>query len=144
MANSITLEIITPSKLFYKNEVKLVIARTLEGDEGFMSKHTWATKLLDIGELWIQEVGAKEFRVAAVSEGFIDVQDKIVIFTDAAEWSEDIDVERAISEKTKAEDWLTEHGKDDPLNVHTAKIMINKSLVRMNVSEGGQRKRRVP
>ena len=44
MARSMTLEVITPSKLFYKGEVQLVIVRTLTGDEGFMPRHTWAVK----------------------------------------------------------------------------------------------------
>ena len=99
MANSVKLEVITPSKLFYSGEVELVIVTTLTGDEGFMANHSWATKLLDVGELWIQEKGKTydEFKVAAVSGGFIDVKESIVIFTDAAEWSEDIDMERVLS-----------------------------------------------
>ena len=87
MANSVRLEVITPSKLFYRGEVELVIVTTLDGDEGFMAGHVWACKLLDVGELWIQEKGAgkNEFRVAAVAGGFIDVKDSIVIYTDAVE-----------------------------------------------------------
>ena len=67
--NSVKLEIVTPSKLFYRGEVDLVIVTTLEGDEGFMAGHCWGCKLLDIGELWIQEKGAEknEWRVAAVA-----------------------------------------------------------------------------
>ena len=49
MANSVRLEVITPSKLFYRGEVELVIVTTLDGDEGFMAGHVWACKLLDIG-----------------------------------------------------------------------------------------------
>ena len=108
MANSVKLEVITPSKLFYSGEVELVIVTTLTGDEGFMANHSWATKLLDVGELWIQEKGKTydEFKVAAVSGGFIDVKESIVIFTDAAEWSEDIDMERVLSKKATVEDWI--------------------------------------
>jgi F-type H+-transporting ATPase subunit epsilon len=71
MANSVKLEIMTPSKLFYRGDVELLIVRTLEGDEGFMAGHTWACKLLDIGELYIQEAGAEkeQYKVAAVSGG---------------------------------------------------------------------------
>ena len=142
MANSVKLEIITPSKLFYRGFVELVIATTLEGDEGFMYGHSWACKLLDIGELWIQEEGASidDMRVAAISGGFIDVKDSIVIYTDAVEWSEDIDMERVLSEKAKAEDWLTAHKEDgDPNDVIKAKIAISKAITRSHVAEGGHR-----
>ena len=145
MANSVKLEIITPSKMFYRGDVELVIVRTLEGDEGFMYNHSWACKLLDIGELWIQEAGAgqDEFRVAAAAGGFIDVKDSIIIYTDAAEWSEDIDMERVLSEKARAEDWLVHHEKDaDPNDVIKAKIAISKAITRSHVAEGGRRRKR--
>ena len=119
------LEVITPSKLFYKGEVELVIARTQSGDEGYMAGHTWAVKLLDAGELWFQEAGAKDFKIAALAGGFVDVKDDIVIFADAAEWPEDIDLARAQHEKEIAEDWLR-HPSDDDSEIARAKIAIAK------------------
>jgi len=135
------LEVITPSKLFYKGDVELVIARTLSGDEGFMAGHTWAVKLLDAGELWFQEEGSKDFRIAALAGGFIDVKEDIIIFTDAAEWPEDIDLERAQHEKEFAENWL-KNPSDDDAEIAKAKIAIAKSLTRMHVKAGGFRRKR--
>ena len=140
--NSVKLEIITPSKLFYRGEVDLVIVTTLEGDEGFMAGHCWGCKLLDIGELWIQEKGAgkDDWRVAAVAGGFIEIKDSIIIYTDAVEWSEDIDMERVLSQKAMAEDWLTKNEETgDPNDVMRAKIAIAKALTRSNVASGGVR-----
>lgn len=144
MSKQVKLEIITPSKLFYRGKINLVIARTLNGDEGFMANHAWTCSLLDIGELWIQEEGKKnnEFKIAAISGGFIDVKDSIVIYTDAAEWSEDIDMERVLSDKAKVEDWLTTETKHDPNEIAQAQIAIAKAITRMNVAEGGARKKR--
>lgn len=140
--NSVRLEVITPSKLFYRGEIEMVIVTTLDGDEGFMAGHSWACKLLDVGELWIQEKGAakNEWKVAAVAGGFIDVKDSIVIYTDAVEWSEDIDMERVLSEKAKAEDWLVKN-KDTATedDLAQAKLVIAKSETRANVAEGGKR-----
>ena len=141
MPKSMLLEVVTPSKLFYKGEVELVIVRTLTGDEGFMAGHTWAVKLLDAGELWFQEAGAKDFRIAALAGGYIDVKDNIIIFTDAAEWPEDIDMGRAQHEKEIAEDWLR-HPSDDDSEIARAKIAIAKSMTRMNVKAGGHRRKR--
>jgi F-type H+-transporting ATPase subunit epsilon len=141
MPRSVQLEVITPSKLFYKGEVELVIARTMTGDEGFMAGHTWAVKLLDAGELWFQEAGAKDFRIAALAGGFIDVKEDIIIFTDSAEWPEDIDLPRAEHEKELAEDWLR-HPSDDDSEIAKAKIAIAKSMTRMHVKAGGHRRKR--
>lgn len=135
------LEVITPSKLFYKGEVELVIVRTLTGDEGFMPRHTWAVKLLDAGELWFQEAGSTEFKIAAIAGGYIDVKENIIIFTDAAEWPEDIDLERAKKEMQKAESWLKDPSDDD-WEINRAKIAIMRNLNRMRIKEGGYRRKR--
>ena len=140
--NSVKLEIVTPSKLFYRGEVDLVIVTPLEGDEGFMAGHCWGCKLLDIGELWIQEKGAakNDWRVAALSGGFIEIKESIIIYTDAAEWAEDIDMERVNSEKAMAENWLAEHeGSGDLDDVMRAKIILAKALTRTNVAQGSTR-----
>lgn len=144
MSRTVRLEIITPSKLFYQGKVELVIVRTLEGDEGFMAGHSWTCQLLDIGELWIQEEGKNqgEFHIAAIAGGFIDVRDSIIIYTDAAEWSEEIDKDRVLSEKSKAEDWLSHETKHDPDEISRAQIAIAKAITRMNVAAGGARRKR--
>ena len=142
MAKTINLEVITPSRRFYKGDVELVIVRTLEGDEGYMAGHTWACKLLDVGELWFKEPNNSEYRVAALSGGFVDVQDDIVIYTDDALWADDIDEKRAKAEKEKAEDWLSHDMSNDPLEHEKAKIAINKAITRLNVKNGGMRRKR--
>ena len=142
--NSFRLEVMTPSKLFYRGEVDMVIVTTKDGDEGFMAGHVWACKLLEGSELWIQEKGAgkDEWRVAAVAGGFVDMKDSMVIYTDAVEWSEDIDMERVLSEKAKAEDWLVKNPDADENSeeVQTAKLILAKAETRAGVAEGGKRR----
>ena len=142
--NSFRLEVMTPSKLFYRGEVDMVIVTTKDGEEGFMAGHVWACKLLEVSELWIQEKGAgkDEWRVAAVAGGFVDMKDSMVIYTDAVEWSEDIDMERVLSEKAKAEDWLVKNPDADENSeeVQTAKLILAKAETRAGVAEGGKRR----
>lgn len=146
MSKLVKLEIMTPSKVFYRGMVNMVIVRTLEGDEGFMAGHSWACKLLDVGELWIQEepngTNGDGWKVAACAGGFVDVQDSIIIYTDAAEWSTEIDIERVLKEKREAENWLATTTEQDPYDVERAKTAIAKSVTRMEVAEGGKRKRK--
>lgn len=141
MANTVKLEIVTPSKRFYRGEVELVIARTLTGEEGFMAGHAWACKLLDIGELWIREAGSEgnKFKLAAVAGGFIDVKESIIIYTDSAEWSKEIDVARVEREQKEVEDWLKANestAKDYELK--RANDLIKKAQVRKQVAAGGR------
>ncbi|MDR2162732.1 MAG: ATP synthase F1 subunit epsilon [Clostridiales Family XIII bacterium] len=142
MANSFKLEIVTPESLFYEGEAELVILRTLVGDEGFMAGHTWACKLLDVGEIWIQEAGQKDFKIAAGAQGFVDVKDEIMVFVDAAEWPGDIDLSRARTEKERAEAILRQKNRTaipDDEEYLLAKISLNKALNRLKVAGGGRR-----
>ena len=141
LPKSVLLEVITPSKLFYKQKVEMVVVTTFTGEEGYMPGHTWACKLLDVGVLKIKEVGATEFKKAAISGGYVDVRDNIIIFTDHAEWAEDIDFDRALKEKENAQEWLTTHNEknssEDDLN--KAKVSLAKQNVRMKIANNGTR-----
>ena len=138
MANKVKLEVITPSKVFFEGEVEIVSVTTTEGSEGFMSGHSWATKLLNVGELHIKD-GETE-KIAAISGGFIDVKDSIVIFTDAAEWDSDIDMDRALSTKATIEDWIkTRTEYSDPKELARAQIELAKCINRMKVGSGRRR-----
>lgn len=141
MAKSVLLEVITPSKLFYKGKVEMVVVRTFTGEEGYMPGHTWACKLLDVGVLKIQEEGATEFKKAAIAGGYVDVRDNIIIYTDAAEWAEDIDFERAANQKNIIEEWLSTHNdrNTDENEIVKAKIALAKQATRMNLAENGAR-----
>lgn len=139
MANSVTLEIITPSKLFYRGEVEMLIVKTVVGEEGFMAGHSWACKLLTAGKLRFKEAGAKEFKVAAIAGGFVDVRDSFVVFTDAAEWPEDIDLERAEEVKRLAEEWLR-NPSDNDREVEVAKFELLKAINRIKVGESEGRR----
>jgi F-type H+-transporting ATPase subunit epsilon len=138
------LDIITPEKLFYRGEIELVISYTLTGDEGFMANHTWACKLLGTGELWLQESGKKDFRIAAISGGFIDIKDKFTIFTDYAEWPEEIDVERAKRSGERAREWLKSHTRasDTEQEFLKARVDMSKARTRIGVAGGGLRRKR--
>ena len=148
MANSFVLEIVTPEKHFYTGDVEIVIARLVSGDEGFMAGHAWACKLLGTGELWFREAGAREFRLAAVSGGFIDVRGDVLIFTDSAEWPDEIDVGRAEEACKHEQDWLDQHNvgalgrgfeKTAETEIHRQAVL--RALNRRKVARGGGRVR---
>lgn len=88
MINSVLLEVVTPEQLFYKGDVEMVIAPTFDGYEGFMANHSHACVLLEKGKLKFRETGKKDFKVANIESGYIDVKETLVVFCDHAEWVE--------------------------------------------------------
>lgn len=133
MASTFQLEIVTPDRKFYEDEVSMVIARTLEGDVGILSDHVPTVSPLSIGVIKIKK--DNKMLEATCSGGFISTdEDRATIITDSAEWPEEIDVERAQAAKKRAEERL----KKDSKNVDTlrAQIALNKALNRLRVSKG--------
>jgi F-type H+-transporting ATPase subunit epsilon len=138
------MQIVTPERLFYEGDIELVIVRTLSGDEGFMARHSWATKLLAVGEIWLQEPGQTDFKVAAAGNGFIDVKNEITIFVDSAEWPDEIDVALSQAHKNAAEEYFKSHegvGNEDDEFTHY-RISLQKAVTRMEVAKGGSRRNR--
>lgn len=143
MAKTFKLEVITASQLFYSGEAEMVIVKTLLGEEGFMADHSWACKLLDTGAMRIQEPGQSGFKWAAVSGGYIDVKDSIVIYTDFAKWAEDIDVSEAQKAKAKAEAYIAENQDKatEPAEVEAlseVKFELKKALACIRAAENGK------
>lgn len=79
------VELLTPERALYRGEASMVIARTLEGEIGFLDGHAPVLGELLPGPLRIvKEDGSEE--VAAVHSGFIEVRDnRITILADLAE-----------------------------------------------------------
>jgi len=147
MAKSFLLEIVTPEKLFYNGEVEIVIAKTLSGEQGFMADHECACKLLEAGELWFREAESKQYRLAAISGGFVDVWGDIMVYSDSAEWPDEIDVARAEEARVREIEWIEEH-KDEEKTTHalTAEFEIHeqalrRAINRKKVAAGGGRQR---
>lgn len=133
MANKVRLEVVTPNKKFFDGPIECITVATLEGQESFMAKHSWAFKLLDTGIIKIYEKAGGEPKVAVVAGGYIDVRENFLIFTDAVEWVEDIDVERATKAKATLEDWIASSKSQDGIELEEAKTLLKREVVRMSV-----------
>ncbi|NLK98530.1 MAG: F0F1 ATP synthase subunit epsilon [Epulopiscium sp.] len=128
----IQLQIITPERNFFNEEVDMAIFRTTEGDIGILPKHQPLTTIVSIGTIRIKQDGNE--RKASLIGGFAEIQpDKITILTDAAEWPEEIDVARAEEAKRRAEERLA--NKTSDINIARAESALRRALVRLELSK---------
>jgi len=98
--NKLRLRIVTPSKVLYDNDVDMVIMRSTTGDIGILANHQPLTTTLDYGILTIKN-GDNELK-ATVFGGFASVSNGVTVLSDAAEWPDEIDRERAIKAQERA------------------------------------------
>lgn len=127
------LQIVTPDKLFFDEEVEMIVVRTTEGDVGILKNHTNYVAPLDIGVLKIKKDG--NFREATLAGGFIQVdKEKTTIVTEAAEWPMDIDMERAKKAKERAEAIINRKISD--LEMDMAEVKLRKAINRIRAAKG--------
>ncbi len=126
------LEIVTPERLFFSEEVKMVIVRGTEGDLAILKNRAPITTPLKIGRVRIEQDG--EERIAAVVDGYISVMDnKATIVTESAEWPDEIDLQRAEAAKQRAKERLAKQSTD--VDVARAELALKRAINRIEVSK---------
>jgi F-type H+-transporting ATPase subunit epsilon len=126
------LEIVTPERKVYEQEVHMVVVRGAEGELGILPNHIPLVTPLLIGPLKIERDGVNEF--IAVSGGFMEVRkNKVVVLAESAELPQEIDLERAVAARERAERRL--HTKRDDIDHRRAELALQRALNRMNVAK---------
>ena len=105
MANTLKLEIVTPSAVVYSEDVSLVALPGRQGDMGIYPNHVPLMTKVAAGEVEVTRDGQKE--MLAVGEGFAEVTgDHVSILTDMAALEAEIDEAKAEEALKAAEDRL--------------------------------------
>ncbi len=135
MANKIRLDIVTPERIVYSEDVNMVIARATDGDLGVLPGHAPLVAGLDVWPLRIlQDEGERQISVCG---GFIEVRpDKVTILASCAELPEEIDVKRAEEARARAEGRIKDAGPD--IDMARAEAALQRALVRLRVAETGK------
>ena len=129
----IRLEIVTPEKRAYSDEVDAVVLPGSEGELGILPHHAPLISLLGAGELRIRK-GATEESFAIVG-GFVQVRpDKVVVMAETADLAAEIDIERAREARREAERAL-EAGFAEPADFAQTRAALQAALVRIRVAE---------
>jgi F-type H+-transporting ATPase subunit epsilon len=133
------LEVITPERRVYEDDVDMVIAPASEGYVGILPHHAPLLTGLGPGEFRVKKGGVEE--VLVVFGGFMDVRgDRVVVLTEAAEPAEGIDSTRAQEARDRAQQALAA-GPVSAADEQRARAALQRALVRLRVSEGRRRRR---
>ncbi len=129
---SFKLEILTPDGIELEGECESLLIRTDIGDVEILAGHTEYFAPIGVGRARIIMNGEK--KLASVSGGFLSVSREMVsVVATTFEFSDDIDIERAIAAKERAEQ-LKASAKNDK-EVLLAKAKLQRALSRISVAE---------
>jgi F-type H+-transporting ATPase subunit epsilon len=130
---TLLLEIVTPERLAYSEEVDSVVCPGVEGELGVLPHHAPLLTTLGLGELRIRRGGEEEF--FAIAGGFLQVRpDKVVVMAETADMAAEIDVEKAEEARREAERALSE-GFEEPADLARARASLQRALIRIRVAE---------
>lgn len=133
--NTVLVEVVTPERVVYSGEARIVVAKGIEGDLGILPNHMPLVTPLKTAPVQVKKAAEGQEDLIAVSGGFMEVRkEKITILAEAAELPEDIDVNRAIAAKERAERRLAESGKEGA-DFKLAQLALQRALVRIQVAK---------
>jgi F-type H+-transporting ATPase subunit epsilon len=136
MADRLTLELATPTRMVVADTVDEVVVPGSEGYFGVLPGHAPLLATLGIGELTYR-IGRDE-RHVAIAGGFAEVRnDKVIVLADAAELPQDIDRARAERARDRAEQRLAGRSQDE-IDYTRASAALARALTRIQVAGRGR------
>lgn len=101
------VEIVTPYEMFYEGPAEMVVITSKDGEIGVLVGHTPLIAALTPGEIRLKIDG--HWRVAVATNGYAEIGPELaVIVVSAAEWPDQIDIERANKALERAESRLAD------------------------------------
>ena len=129
----IQLEIVTPERLVFEDQVDSVNVPGIEGELGILPHHAPLLSMHGFGELRIREGGSEES--FAIVGGFVQVRpDKVVVMAETADLAGEIDLEKAQEARREAERAL-ESGYSEGADLSAARAALQQALLRIRVAE---------
>jgi F-type H+-transporting ATPase subunit epsilon len=133
----IRLEVITPERRVFEDEVDMVVVPASDGVVGILPHHAPLFTALGSGELRVKK-GDVEYPLA-VFGGFMDVREgRVTILTDDAERAEEIDEQRVAEAREQAQREL--QTAVSAADEQRARAALQRALVRMRVAERRRRR----
>lgn len=125
------LEIITPEKVVFTDEVDMVVVPGIEGDLGILPGHVPLFTKVRAGELMVRKSDSQTF--LAITGGFVEVLgDKVNVLADYAVRAEEVEVARVEEAKKRAEKLMEERTTKQEFAI--AQAELQKALLELKVA----------
>ena len=128
--STIHCRIVTPNGVYKEMDTSILNVVTLSGERGILPNHVPVVTMLKISRMTTVENGQRiEYAIAG---GMLYFRDNTAeILTDAIESKDEIDVDRAVAAKTRAEKRLSS-GRPN-LDQERAEVALKRAINRINV-----------
>ena len=130
--NTITLTIVTPERSVVKDEVDELQIPGADGYFGVLPGHALLFSELKVGEVSYRK--GDRWTFLAVAWGFVEVlPNQVRILAETAERAQEIDLDRAMRAKQRAEERISRGG--DELDYSRALVALERAVIRIQVAQ---------
>ncbi|MBW2505665.1 MAG: F0F1 ATP synthase subunit epsilon [Deltaproteobacteria bacterium] len=135
MAEKIKLEVVTPKGAIISDAVDIVTAPGFAGEFGVLANHAPFLSTIKVGTLRYKKDGTEEELM--ISGGFCEVSsNKITFLVESAERGREIDVDRALRAKERAEKRLLQaRQQQEKIDRTRAEAALQRALARLRIAE---------
>jgi F-type H+-transporting ATPase subunit epsilon len=133
VADRLTLELATPTRLVVAETADEVVVPGIDGYFGVLPGHAAFLTTLGTGEVTYR-IGREEHSLA-VSGGFAEVRnDKVIVLADTAERPDEIDRARAERARERAERRLSGRGAEESVDYARAAAALARAMNRLQTA----------
>ena len=125
------LQIVTMDGLIYDGEVQRIKLRTIHGDLAILARHMNYVTAIGMGTATVTMEDGTERKAACIGGMLTMMNNLCRVIPTTWEWGEDIDLERAMDAKRRAEERLAESNLDEMARVN-AEAKLFRALVRIS------------
>jgi len=138
MAEKIKLEVVTPKGSVVSTDVDIVTAPGFAGEFGVLANHAPFLSTIKVGTLRYKKDNSEEEMM--ISGGFCEVShNKITFLVESAERGHEIDVDRALRAKERAEKRLLQaREQQEKIDRTRAEAALQRALARLKIAERKQ------
>jgi len=135
MAEKIKLEVVTPKGAIVSDNVDIVTAPGFAGEFGVLANHAPFLSTIKVGTLRYKKDGGEEELM--ISGGFCEVSsNKITFLVETAERGTEIDVDRALRAKERAEKRLLQaREQQEKIDRTRAEAALQRALARLKIAQ---------
>ncbi|AOZ95199.1 F-type H+-transporting ATPase subunit epsilon [Butyrivibrio hungatei DSM 14810] len=131
--SSYHLQVVSLDGLEFEGDVQKIMLRTIDGDVEILARHTNYCTAIGMGTAKVTMDDGQERKAACIGGMLSVMNGEVRVLPTTWEWSEDIDLDRAIAAKLKAEQTLNDKAIDKEARIR-AEAKLYRALVRIGSS----------
>ena len=129
MASTFYLEMLSPEDIFFSGNAQQIILPAIDGSHGILPGHEPMVTVITAGELRFQDEKG-EWHMAVITDSCVEIMpERVILLAASIERPEEIDINRALAAKRRAEERLRQ--KQSQQEYYQTQAALSRPLARL-------------